>query len=68
MSKFQYNFRIQALMNFNWDKVNFPPTDPNLQHFTQLIWAGQDDEGWCVFRSNPYTGEVVRIDFYPPYY
>ena len=68
MSKFPYNYRVQANFNFDWSKTNYPATDPRLAPFTELIWSGQDDEGWCVFKRNPATTEVLRIDFYPPIY
>ena len=42
-----YDYRIQANMNFDWNKVNAPATDYRLNRFSILLWAGQDDEG-CV--------------------
>ena len=66
MSRMIYDYRIQANMNFDWNKVNAPATDYRLNRFSILLWAGQDDEGWCVFRKDPITGSIVRIDFYPP--
>jgi hypothetical protein len=66
MSKYQYNYRIQANFNFDWNQVNNPPTDPSLYQFSQNLWAGQDDEGWCVFKLNPFNNTVLRIDFFPP--
>jgi hypothetical protein len=61
-----YNYRIRANANFNWSLVNAPPTDFRTRRFTVLLWAGQDDEGWCVFKEDPATGDILRIDFYPP--
>ena len=67
MSRYGYDIRVQANFNFDWNQVNQPSRDPRLSSYTELIWAGQDDEGWCVFKRNPYSGEIIRIDFYAPY-
>ncbi len=45
MSRYLYDYRIQANFSFDWNKVNYPATDPRLMPFTELIWAGQDGEG-----------------------
>ena len=66
MSRMGYHKRIQANMHFNPTRLTMPATDTRLMRFTELLWAGQDDEGWCVFKRDPVTGEVIRIDFYPP--
>lgn len=64
MAKYQYHYRVQANMTFNPNLVNMQPTEPALQRFTNLTWYGSDDEGNCVYRQDPHTGEILRIDFY----
>lgn len=62
MAKFNF-FRIQAEFQYNPVMINRPATDPRLAPFTRVMWHGLDDEGYCVYKQNPVTGEVVRIDF-----
>ncbi len=66
MARIAYHYRIKANVPFDERKVYDPPTLPELQRFTEVVWYGMDDEGWCVYKRDPYTGEVVRIDFEPP--
>ena len=61
-----YNLRLQAPMPYDESRVFAPPSDPRLLRFTEVVWYGWDDEGWCVYRRDPTTGEIARIDFYPP--
>ena len=63
-----FDFRVQAMMSYDERKVWNMPSDPRLTPFTELIWDGRDEAGWCVYRRNPYSFEVVRIDFLPPLY
>ena len=64
MSIYTYHFRVQANMPFNPVMAQNRPTDPSLQRFSELIWYGTDNEGNCVYRRDPFTKEVVRIDFF----
>ena len=66
MANYSYHFRIQANMPYNPAMVASRPTDSRLMPFTELLWHGCDDEGFCVYRRNPTTKEVVRIDFRNP--
>ena len=66
VSKFHYDYRIRTKINFDWDLIDAPATDLYLARFTILLWAGRDDEGWCVFKKDPVDGSVLRIDFLPP--
>lgn len=64
MSKHSYHIRVSANMPYNPNLVYNQPTEYSLQRFTELLWHGLDDEGYCVFRGDPITREVIRIDFY----
>ena len=66
MTKIQYDYRIKCLEQFDNSKLNSPSRDKRTALFSELIWAGEDDEGWCVFKRNPFNRMVIRIDFYPP--
>ncbi|MHA1400709.1 MAG: hypothetical protein ACTSQE_10210 [Candidatus Heimdallarchaeaceae archaeon] len=67
MSRMRYNYRIQATFRFDEKQVYAPATHPQLMRFTEVLWYGLDDEGYCVFKRDVSTGEIVRIDFLPPY-
>lgn len=66
MARYSHNFRIQAYVAYNPSRVVNKPTDARLAQFTELLWNGCDDEGFCVYRRNPITKQVVRIDFQNP--
>ncbi len=66
MSKIHYDYRVKAKINFEWDLIDVPPTDMRFMRFSVLLWAGCDDEGWCVFKKDPLHNEILRIDFLPP--
>ncbi len=66
MSKFSYNYRIKARLNFDWDFIDAPATNMRFARFSVLLWAGKDDEGWCIFKKDPMNGDILRIDFNPP--
>jgi len=66
MARYTFHHRIAARMPFNAAMVHNRPTLPALARFTELVWYGADDEGHCVYRRDPSSGEVVRIDFLPP--
>ncbi len=66
MGKFHYDCRIKTKINFDWDLIDTPATDLQFTRFSVLLWAGRDDEGWCVFKKDPSDGAILRIDFLPP--
>ena len=66
MAIYSYHYRIKPNFPYDERQVFDPPSDPRLIRFTEVIWYGRDDEGWCVYRRDPLTGEKVRIDFDPP--
>jgi hypothetical protein len=68
MAIYSYHYRIFANLQFDERQVYDKPVDTRLKRFTEVIWHGKDDEGWCVYRRDPITGEKIRIDFQPPYY
>ena len=66
MAKFSFHYRIQGNMPYNVAMITNRPTDNQLIQFAEILWYGCDDEGYCVYRRNPMSKEVVRIDFYNP--
>jgi len=66
MAIYSYHYRFKANFPFDERQVYDPPTDPRFYRFSEVIWYGRDDEGWCVYRRDPLTGEKLRIDFAPP--
>lgn len=58
-----YDYRIQA--NFFYDplQVYDQAREPSLMRFSELLWHGYDEGGPAVYKRDPYTGEVLRIDF-----
>lgn len=68
MSYLTYNYRVQANITFDESKVYNPAVDNSLRRFSLVIWYGKDDEGWVVFKKDPNNGDIVRIDFLPPFY
>ena len=66
MARYSFHCRIKANMPYNAAMVANRPTDSRLMQFSDLLWHGRDDEGYCVYRRNPMTQEVVRIDFQTP--
>ena len=66
MTFYQYQYRVQASFQYNPTLVHNRPTGPNLSRFSELLWHG-NDASYCVDRKDPFQGEIVRIDFYPPY-
>lgn len=63
MARYGYDYRITAVAVYNPHRVHEPPNDQRLERFTDVVWHGLDDEGYCVYKRNPWTGEIVRIDF-----
>lgn len=64
MAIYSYDYRVHTNNHYDQSKVMYPPLEPKLKRFTHLVWHGQDDEGYCVYRKDNYTNKIVRIDFY----
>ncbi len=58
-----YDCRVQANHQFDYCRVYDTPKETKLLRFSRLIWFGYDEEGPAVYREDPNTNEVVRIDF-----
>ena len=58
-----FDLRIQTQQHFDYCRVFNFPKEAKLLRFTRLKWFGYDEEGPAVYREDPDTGEVVRIDF-----
>jgi hypothetical protein len=44
--------------------VNMPAREPSLRRFSVLIWHGYEGAVPVVYKSDPFSGEVVRIVFF----
>ena len=67
MPRMPFDFKAKANFRYDSTRVNNTPRHQTLMRFTELLWHGEDDDGvFCVFRKDPKTGEVVRIEFHPP--
>ena len=58
-----YNLRHKSQKPFDYSHVYDLPEGRELQRFSRLIWYGYDEEGPAVYRKDPKTNEVIRIDF-----
>lgn len=58
-----YDVRVREKLPFDYYRIYESPQEPELTGFSRLIWYGYDEEGAAIYRQNPKTGEVVRIDF-----
>ncbi|MGH0053531.1 MAG: hypothetical protein ACQ5SW_09110 [Sphaerochaetaceae bacterium] len=59
-----YDLRVNAGVPFDYFRVFQCPKTASLIAFRRIIWYGYDEEGPAVYRKNPKTGKVVRIDYY----
>ncbi len=59
-----YDVRVHANAPFDYFRVFSHTKIPVIAAFTRIIWYGFDEEGPAVYRKNPHTGEVARIDYY----
>lgn len=66
MAKLPYTFRTKANFKFDETKVGLPSRHPSLMRFTEVVWYGEDDEGYCVYKKDPNSGDVLRVDFVKP--
>ena len=68
MPQIPFVFKAKANSRYDPTKVNNPLRHQTLMRFTELLWHGDDDDGMLhVYRKYPKSGEVVRIEFLPPY-
>jgi len=58
-----YDHRVQENYKFDYHRIYDDPKDNKLLRFSRLIWYGYDEQGPAVYREDPNTGEVLRIDF-----
>jgi len=58
-----YDVRVKLEAPFDYCRIFNLPDNPKIASFTRLLWYGYDEEGPSVYRQDPKTGEVVRIDF-----
>ncbi|MDD2394749.1 MULTISPECIES: hypothetical protein [Sphaerochaeta] len=58
-----YDYRIQTNLPFDYYRIYSIPNKPELTDYTRLLWYGYDEEGPTIYRQNPQTGQVVRIDY-----
>lgn len=58
-----YDHRVQENFKFDYCRIYDDPTEDKLLRFSRLIWYGYDEQGPAVYREDPNTGEVLRIDF-----
>ncbi len=58
-----YDYRIQANLPFDYYRIYSIPGKPELSKYSRLLWYGYDEEGPAIYRQNPETGQVVRIDY-----
>lgn len=58
-----YDVRVKLEIPFDYCRIHEVPDTPRMASFTRMLWYGYDEDGPSVYRQNPKTGEVVRIDF-----
>ncbi len=66
MPKFKYNLVVKKDKEFKYNRADLPPVDPDLVRFSEFLWGGNDNGIWCVYRRDPRTKEIVRIEFFAP--
>ncbi len=65
MCVLEYDRRFKTDVPFDYYRIYDNPKEPELRFFSRLLWYGYDEEGPAIYRQNPKTGEVIRIDFSP---
>ncbi|MFW9788797.1 MAG: hypothetical protein ACFFE2_00825 [Candidatus Thorarchaeota archaeon] len=66
MVRMPYDHRTRANFRYDSTKAGFPARHGSMKRLTEVLWYGEDDEGYCVYKRDPKKGDVVRIDFLPP--
>ena len=66
MAKYKYTHVVKKNKEFKKNLCDIIPISPELRRFTKFLWAGKDGGIWCVYRQDPKTKEIVRIEFFPP--
>ncbi len=64
--KYRYNKLVKFNTNFLGSRADMLPISPELERFSEYLWSGNDEGIWCVYRRDPRTKEVVRIEFFAP--
>ncbi len=66
MVKMAHNHATRANFRYDPTKAGLPLKHPSMMRFTEVVWHGEDDEGYCVYKKDPKTDEILRVDFLPP--
>ncbi len=66
MPKYRFNKVFKINESFKGSRADLLPLNPELKRFSTFLWAGNDEGIWCVYRQDPKTKEVVRIEFFAP--
>jgi len=57
------HYEIRANFSYNPHMVHMPAREPALMRLTNLICHGYEGMTPVVYKSDPYTGDVVKIIF-----
>ncbi|WP_332446262.1 hypothetical protein [Sphaerochaeta sp.] len=60
-----YDLRVKLEVPFDYYRIYQFPKDAEYFSFTRLLWYGYDEQGPAIYRQDPKTGQVVRVDFLP---
>lgn len=66
MPKYKFNKIVKFNENFIGSRADMLPLNPDLQRFSKFLWSGNDEGIWCVYRQDPKTKEILRIEFFAP--
>ncbi len=59
----KFDHRIKVEVPFDYLNLHKVPNNATITSFSTLLWYGYDEQGPSVYRRNPETEEVIRIDF-----
>ncbi len=66
MARYKYTYVVKKNKEFKKNLCDVVPVSSDLKRFTKFLWAGIDEGIWCVYRQDPRTKDIVRIEFFPP--
>ncbi len=66
MPKYKYDKLVKFNENFVSSRSDLPPVNPDFERFSIFLWSGNDEGIWCVYRQDPRTKEILRIEFFAP--
>ncbi len=66
MARYKYHFVVKKDKEFKYSRADLPPKDPEIIRFSEFLWCGNDNGIWCVYRKDPRSKEIVRIEFFSP--